>query len=89
MAVLLGIFLAKLTSPIIALVGVISGMTGKAWWHFAVAACSAVAAQELLLQQLRPGRVPDPASLLLATVAAVCWIGIGYGVRRIRTRRAA
>lgn len=89
LAVALGTFLAKLMDPVLALVCILSGMTGRAWWHFAVAVCSAVALQEIWLHSQQLTRQLNPATVAIAMLAAGVWVGVGYAVRRVRGKRVA
>lgn len=83
---LIGIFLAKLFSPFIVMIGVASGWYSKHWWHILVASLIAASVNEFLLGMTQYTRNFNAVVFIIGMLAAALWAGIALLIRKRRSQ---
>ncbi|PHS05722.1 MAG: hypothetical protein COA78_15030 [Blastopirellula sp.] len=83
---LIGIFLAKLFSPVIIMVGAVGGWHSKHWWHILVISLVAALFNEFLLGLIQFTRGFNVVTFITGVVAAALWAGVAVLVKRQRNK---
>jgi hypothetical protein len=82
------ILIAKLLSPIAAVLGVASGVLLRQRWHLVVAALTIATVEEWLLSSAQITRQFSPSIFLIGAVAASFWVWVGGRIRALSARKA-
>ena len=72
--------LAVLTIEVV--LGLVSGVLSRAWWHVLIAALVIAGIVEMMLSATQLTQTFNPWIFIIAAVAAGIWTAIGYLLRR-------
>lgn len=82
MEALLAIFVSKVISPDLILIGVAAGLFAWRWWQVAVCCLAAVVVHAFLLAVTQATNQFSPGAFAIALVATALWSIIGRRFRR-------
>jgi hypothetical protein len=82
MGVLAAVFIAKLLSPEIIIIGIAAGYLATRWWHVAAGAVVAATVSEILLSIVAVSHQFVPAIWIIALIAGAVWAGAAWLLRR-------
>ncbi len=85
--ILIALFVAKLLSVTIAVLGLIAGSLSRTWWHAALAGLPVAYAHEALLHAVKYTHATTPLTFAIGYAAALAWILIGRWFKGVIQRR--
>jgi hypothetical protein len=88
MVLIIAIFVAKLFSPVLIVLGVLVGWFSAKWWHVIAGAVVAAIADEALLHSMLATRRVDPGVIFIGFLAAAIWGFAIFAIKQLRRAKA-